>query len=69
MKNALIRGDDLEVALNKGNKLKENSWKLTKGEGSIWGCGKGKGREGMCEEKISSYVWNCVVHGKDVYKK
>ncbi len=23
----------------------------------------------MCEEKISSYVWKCVVHEKDVCKK
>jgi hypothetical protein len=30
---------------------------------------KGKGKEWMCEEKISSYVWKSVVHGKDVCKK
>jgi hypothetical protein len=55
--------------LGKGNKLKERSWRLTKGEKSTLGWGKGKGREGMCEEKISSYLWKGVVHEKDVCKK
>jgi hypothetical protein len=31
--------------------------------------GKGKGGKWMCEEKISSYVWKSVVHGKYVCKK
>jgi len=31
--------------------------------------GKGKGRKGMCEENINSYVWKGVVHEKDVCKK
>ncbi len=38
-------------------------------KGSLLGRGKGKGKEGMCEKKISSYVWKGVVHEKDVCKE
>jgi hypothetical protein len=58
-----------KLPLDKGNKLKKRIWKFIKGEGSILGWGKGKKREGMCEKKISSYVWKSVVHEKDVCKK
>jgi len=33
------------------------------------GLGEGKRREGLCEKKISSYVWKGVVHEKNVCKK
>ncbi len=39
-----------KLPLGKGNKLKERSWRLTKGEGSLLGWGKEKGRKGMCEK-------------------
>ncbi len=48
------------LPLDKGNKLKERSWRLTKGERSILCWGKGKGKEWMCEKKISSYVWKVL---------
>jgi len=41
----------LKLPLGKGNKLKERSFKLTKGEGSLLGWRKEKGREGMCGKK------------------
>jgi hypothetical protein len=64
-----LEGRILKLPLDKGNKLKERSWRLTKGEKSILCWGKGKGKEGMCEEKINSYVWKGVVHEKDVCTK
>jgi hypothetical protein len=64
-----LEGRISKLPLDKGNKLKERIWRLTKKEGSFLGWGKGKGREGMCEEKISSYVWKGVVHEKDVCKQ
>jgi len=48
-----LEGRILKLSLDKGNKLKERIWRLIKGEGSFLGWGKGKGREGMCEENIS----------------
>ncbi len=52
-----LEGRISKLPLDKGNKLKERSWKLTKEEKSIL-CGKKrKGGEWMCEKKISSYVW------------
>jgi hypothetical protein len=64
-----LEGRIWKLPLDKGSKLKKRIWRLTKVEGSLWGWEKGKGREGMCEEKISSYVWEGVVHEKDVCKK
>ncbi len=64
-----MEGRISKLPLDKGNKFKERIWRLIKGEGSLLGWGKGKGREGMCEEKINSYVWKGVVHEKDVCKK
>ncbi len=63
-----MEGRISKLPLDKGNKLKERIWRLTKGEGSLLGWEKGKRRDGMCEEKNSSYVWKCVVHEKDVSK-
>ncbi len=65
-----LEGRISKFPLGKGNKLKERSWRLTKGEGSLLGWGKEKGRERMCEKKkrISSYVWKGVVHERDVWK-
>ncbi len=37
------------------------------GESLVWG--KGKGRKGKCEEKISSYVWKGVHEKTHVCKK
>ncbi len=64
-----MEGRILKLPLDKGNKLKERSWKFTKGKKSILCWGKGTGRKGMCEENISSYVWKGVVYEKDVCKK
>ncbi len=64
-----MEGKILKLPLDKGNKLKENIWRLIKGEGSFLGWGKGKGREGMCEKNINSCVWKGVVHEKYVCKK
>jgi len=64
-----LEGRISKLPLDKGNKFKERSWRFTKGKGNILCWGKGKGREKMCEEKISSYVWKGVVHEKDVCKK
>jgi len=68
MRRPLIGGEDFELPLGKGNKLKERSWKLTKEqEGSFLGWGKEKKKKGMCGKKInSSYVWKGVVHERDV---
>jgi hypothetical protein len=67
-----LEGRILRLPLGKGNKLKERSWRLTKGEGSLLGWEKEKGRKGVCEKKekkkISSYVWKGVVHEKNVCK-
>jgi hypothetical protein len=40
-----LEGRISKLPLDKGNKLKERSWRLTKGEGNILGWGKGKGGE------------------------
>jgi hypothetical protein len=40
-----------KLPLGKENKLKERSWRFTKGEGSLLGGEKEKKREGMCEKK------------------
>jgi len=69
MRRPLIGWEDFEVSIEQRNKLKERSWRFTKGERSILCWGKGKGKEGMCEEKINSYVWKGVVHEKCVCKK
>jgi hypothetical protein len=50
-----LEGRILKLPLGKGNKLKERSWKLTKGEGSLLGWGKEKGREGMCGKNKKIY--------------
>ncbi len=64
-----MKGKISKLPLDKGNKFKERSWRLTKGESNILCWGKGKGKERMCEENINSYVWKGVVHEKDVCKK
>ncbi len=64
-----MKGRISKLPLEKENKFKERSWRLTKGERNILGWKKGKGGEGMCEEKMSSYVWKSVVHEKNVCKK
>jgi hypothetical protein len=64
-----LKGRISKLPLDKENKLKKRIWRLTKGEGRLLGWGKGKGREGMCEKKISFYVWKGVVHEKNVCKK
>jgi len=46
-----LEGKILKLPLGIGNKFKERSWRLTKGEGSLLGGGKEKGRKGMCEKK------------------
>jgi hypothetical protein len=51
MRRPLIEGEDFETSIGQGNKFKERSWRLTKGEGSLLGWGKEKRREGMCGEK------------------
>ncbi len=52
-----------KLSLDKGNKLKEGHGGLPRER--IFLCWwKEKGRERMCEEKISSYVWKRGVHGK-----
>ncbi len=64
-----MKGRISKLPLDKGNKLKERIWRLTTGEKSLLGWGKGKGREGICEKNISSYVWKGVVNEKYVCKK
>jgi len=46
-----LEGRISKLPLGKGNKLKERSWRLTKGKGTFLGWGKEKGRKGMCEKK------------------
>jgi hypothetical protein len=46
-----LEGRILKLLLGKGNKFKERSWRFTKGEGSLLGWGKEKGREKMCGKK------------------
>jgi len=47
-----LEGRISKLPLGKGNKPKERSWRLTKGEGSLLGWGKRKKkREGMCGKK------------------
>ncbi len=45
-----MEGRILKLPLGKGKKLKDRSWRPTKGEGSLLGWGKEKGREGMCKK-------------------
>ncbi len=43
----------MTLPLDKGNKLKERIWRLTKGEGSFVGLGEGKkNRRNVCGKKI-----------------
>ncbi len=56
-----MEGRILKLPLGKGNKLKERSWRLTKGNGSFLGWEKKK-------KMISSFVWKGVVHERDVCK-
>jgi len=51
-----LEGRISKLPLGKGNKLKERSWRLTKGEGSILGWGKEKRKEGMCGKKKGGLV-------------
>jgi hypothetical protein len=46
-----LEGRISKLPLNKRNKFKERSWRLTKGEGSLLGWEKEKGKEGMCGKK------------------
>ncbi len=64
-----LEGRTSKLPLDNENKFKERSWRLTKGEKSILCWGKKKRGEWMCEEKISSYLWKGVVHGKNGCKK
>jgi len=70
----------LKLPLDKGNKLKEGSWEVYQA-GEEWVFfrerledERGKGvcqREliPMCEKKVSYYVWEGVVHERDVWKQ
>jgi len=46
-----LEGRISKLPLSKGKKFKGRSRRLTKGEGSLLGGEKEKGREGMCEKK------------------
>ncbi len=64
-----MKGRISKLPLVKGNKLKEANGDLPKEKGVC--CVGGRRREDneMCEEKISSYVWEGVVKKKDMCKK
>ncbi len=47
-----LEGRILKLPLGKGYKLKERSWRLTKGEGSLLGLGKGKRKRKNVWKKI-----------------
>jgi len=42
MRRPLIGGEDFEASIGHEDKLKERSWRFTKGEGNLLGLGKGK---------------------------
>jgi hypothetical protein len=69
MKKPLIGREDLEASIGQGKQTQGKVMEAYQGRRDYLGLGEGKGREGMCEEKISSYVWKGVVHEKDVCKK
>jgi hypothetical protein len=70
----------LKLPLDKGNKFKEGSWEVYQADEWWVFFGerlKDEGREGvcerelvpMCERRVSSYVWEGVVHERDVWKQ
>jgi hypothetical protein len=46
-----LEGRILKLPLDKGTKLKERSWRLTKGKGSLLGWGKEKGEKECVKKK------------------
>jgi hypothetical protein len=69
MKRPLIGREDFETSIGQGEQAQGKVMEAYQGREEYLVWGKGKGKEGMCEEKISSYVWKGVVHEKDVCKK
>ncbi len=69
MRRPLIKGKDFEASIGQGEQIRGKVMEAYQGREKYLVLGKGKGGEWMCEEKISSYVWKNVVHGKDVCKK
>jgi hypothetical protein len=63
-----LEGKISKLPLDKGNKLKERSWRLTKGKRSIL-CGKKRKEENECVKKRLVLMCGKVFHGKDVCKK
>ncbi len=69
MRRPLIGGEDFEASIGHEDKLKERSWRFTKGEGNLLGLGKGKRKKrNVWKKKINSYVWKGVVHERYVCK-
>ncbi len=75
-----LKGRILKLPLDKGNKFKEGSWEVYQADEWWVFFGerlKDEGREGvcerelvpMCERRVSSYVWEGVVHERDVWKQ
>jgi hypothetical protein len=58
-----------KLPLDKGNKLKERSWQLTKGERNILCEKKRKKEENECVRKRLVFMCGKVIYGKDVCKK
>jgi hypothetical protein len=54
-----LEGKILKLPLGKGNKLKERSWRFTKGKGSLLGWGKEKGEKECVEKKNGGLVLMC----------
>ncbi len=65
----MIGREDFEASIGQGEQVQEKVMEAYQGRKEYLMWGKGKRREGMCEKKISSYVWKGVVHEKDVCKK
>jgi hypothetical protein len=67
-----LEGRILKLPLGKGNKLKERSWRLTKGEGSLLGWKRKKEKKECArKKKRRRLVLMCekgVVHERDVCK-
>ncbi len=69
MRGPLIGGEDFETSIGQGEQAQGKVMEVYQGRKEYLVLGKGKGGEWMCEEKINSYVWEGVVHEKDVCKK
>jgi len=65
-----LEGRISKLPLDKEDKFKERSWRLTKGRGGYLAfLGRKRRRMNVYEKEINFYVWKGVVHGKYVCKQ